>query len=37
MRNRDPETRYKENVRKTAKILEELAVHEIEWADDLLL
>jgi hypothetical protein len=34
---RDPETRYRENVRKQQRILEEFAAHEIEWADDLLL
>jgi hypothetical protein len=32
-----PEKRYRENVRKQQKILEEFAAHEIEWADDLLL
>jgi hypothetical protein len=37
MRSRDPETRYKENVRKQQQTLEEFAAHEIEWADDLLL
>jgi hypothetical protein len=36
MRRRDPETRYREKVRKQQKILEEYAAHEIEWADDLL-
>jgi hypothetical protein len=36
-KRRDPETRYKENVRKQRKILEEFTAHEIEWADDLLL
>jgi hypothetical protein len=34
---RDPETRYKENIRKQQRILEEFAAHEIEWADDLLM
>jgi hypothetical protein len=34
---RDPETRYKDSVRKQQRILEEFAAHEIEWADDLLL
>jgi hypothetical protein len=34
---RDPETRYKENVRKQQQILEEFAAHEIEYADDLML
>jgi hypothetical protein len=37
MRSRDPETRYRENIRHEQKILEEFAAHEIEWADDLLL
>jgi hypothetical protein len=37
MKRRDPETRYKENIRKEQKTLEEYAAHEIEWADDLLL
>jgi hypothetical protein len=37
VKRRDPETRYKENVRKQQKILEEFAAHEIEWAGDLLL
>jgi hypothetical protein len=37
MRTRDPETRYRENLRHEQKILEEYAAHEIEWADDLLL
>jgi hypothetical protein len=37
MKRRDLETRYKENVRKQQKILEDYAAHEIEWADDLLL
>jgi hypothetical protein len=37
MRKRDPETRYRENVRHEQKILEEYAAHEIEYADDLLL
>jgi hypothetical protein len=36
MRRRDPETRYREKVRKQQKILEEFAAREIEWADDLL-
>jgi hypothetical protein len=34
---RTPEERYKENLSKQKKILEEFAAHEIEWADDLLL
>jgi hypothetical protein len=37
MRKRDPEERYKERLRHEQKALEEFAVHEIEWADDLLL
>jgi hypothetical protein len=36
-KRRDPETRYKEHIRKQQAILEEFAAHEIEWADDLLL
>jgi hypothetical protein len=36
-RRRDPETRYKENIRKQQQDLEEFAAYEIEWADDLLL
>jgi hypothetical protein len=32
-----PETRYRENLRKQQKTLEEFAAAEIEWADDLLL
>jgi hypothetical protein len=34
---RDPETRYRENLRKQQAVLEEFAAHESEWADDLLL
>jgi hypothetical protein len=37
MRRRTPEERYKENIRKQQKTLEEFAEHEIEWANDLLL
>ena len=37
MRRRTPEERYNYTVRKQQKILEEFAMHEIEWADDLLL
>jgi len=37
MRRRTPEDRYKCNVRKQQKTLEEFASHEIEWAGDLLL
>jgi hypothetical protein len=36
-RRRTPEERYKDNIHKQQKILEEFAAHEIEWADDLLL
>ena len=36
MRGRDPETRYKENIRKQQKALEEFAAKEIAWAEDLL-
>jgi hypothetical protein len=36
-KRRDPEERYRENLRKQQKILGEFAAHEIEWADDLLL
>jgi hypothetical protein len=36
-RRRTPEERYKENLYKQQKILEEFATHEIAWADDLLL
>jgi hypothetical protein len=32
-----PEEKYKYNVRKQQKILEEFAAHEIEWAGDLML
>ena len=31
------EERYKENVKKQQKILEDFAAHEIEWANDLFL
>jgi len=37
MKRRTPEERYKYNVRKQQKILEEYAAHEIEWANDLML
>jgi hypothetical protein len=37
MKKRDPETRYRENIRKQQRELEEYAAHEIEWANDLLL
>ncbi|AEF81369.1 hypothetical protein [Leadbettera azotonutricia] len=37
MRWKDPVDRYKYQVRKQQKALEEFAAHEIEWADDLLM
>jgi hypothetical protein len=37
MKKRDIETRYKDNVRKQRRILEEFAEHEFEWARDLTL
>jgi len=37
MRRRTPEDRYKDNIRKQQRILEEFAVHEIEWAEHLLM
>jgi hypothetical protein len=36
-KRRTPEERYKENIRKQERTLEEFAAHETEWADDLLL
>ena len=36
MRRRTPEERYKENIHKQQKTLEEFAAHEIEWADHFL-
>jgi hypothetical protein len=36
LRRRTPEERYKYNVRKQQKTLEEFAEHEFEWAGDLL-
>jgi len=36
MRRRTPEERYKDNVRKQQKTLEEFSAHEIEWAEDLM-
>jgi hypothetical protein len=36
MRRRTPEERYKDNIRKQQKTLEEFADHEIEWAEHLL-
>jgi hypothetical protein len=35
-RRRTPEERYKYNIRKQQRTLEEFAEHEIEWAGDLL-
>ena len=35
MRRRTPEERYKDNIRKQQRTLEEYAAHEKEWADDL--
>jgi hypothetical protein len=37
VKRRTPEERYRDNLYKQQKILEEFAAHEIEWADDLLL
>ena len=37
MRRRTPEERYKDNIRKQQRTLEEYAAHEIEWAGDLML
>jgi len=36
MKRRTPEERYKENIHKQQKALEEFAAHEIEWAEDLI-
>jgi hypothetical protein len=36
MRRRTPEERYKENIRKQQRTLEEYAEHEIEWAEHLI-
>ena len=36
-RRMTPEERYKYNLRKQQKTLEEFAEHEIEWANDLML
>jgi hypothetical protein len=36
-KRKNPEERYRENIRKQQKILEEFAAYEFEWADDLLL
>jgi hypothetical protein len=37
MRGRDPETRYRENIRHEQKILEDFAAHERAYADALVL
>ena len=36
MRRRTPEDRYKENIRKQQRALENFVAHEIEWADHLM-
>ena len=36
MKRRTPEERYKENLRKQQKILEEFSANEIYWAENLL-
>ena len=36
MRRRTPEERYKDNIRKQQKALEEFAAHEMEFAEDLI-
>jgi hypothetical protein len=36
MKRRTPEEKYKENIRKQQKILDEFVSHETEWANDLL-
>jgi hypothetical protein len=36
LKRRDPETRYRDNIRKQQKTLEEFADHETEWAGDLI-
>jgi hypothetical protein len=36
VKRRTPEERYKYNVRRQQKTLEEYAEHEIEWANDLI-
>ena len=36
MKRRTPEERYRENLRKQQKALEEFAAYEIEWSGDLL-
>ena len=37
MRRRTIEEKYRDNIRKQKKTLEEFAAHEIEWANDLML
>jgi hypothetical protein len=37
MKRQTPEERYKDNLRKQQKILEDFAEHEFEWANDLML
>jgi len=37
MRRRTPEKKYKDNISKQQKKLEEFASHELEWANDLML
>jgi len=37
IRRRTPEDRYKLNISKQQKTLEEFALHELEWANDLML
>ena len=37
MRRRTPEDRYKDNIRKQQRTLEEYAAHEIDWSNDLML
>jgi hypothetical protein len=36
MRRRTPEERYKDNIRKQQRTLEEFVKHETEWAGDLI-
>jgi hypothetical protein len=35
VKRRTPEERYKDNIRKQQRTLEEFAAHEIEWVEDL--
>jgi len=37
MKRRTPEERYRDNLRKQQKTLEEFAARETEWAEDLIL